>query len=65
MRERHVVSREQLYETVWKRRLEPGQRDVDVHVKRIRGKLARVSPGWRYIHTHHVLGYRFEAERSA
>jgi DNA-binding response OmpR family regulator len=65
VRERHVITREQLYELVWKRSLEPGRRDVDVHVKKIREKLARVSPHWRYIHTHHVLGYRFEAERVA
>jgi two-component system alkaline phosphatase synthesis response regulator PhoP len=65
VKERHVISREQLYETVWKRPLEPGRRDVDVHVKRIRDKLASASPGWSYIHTHQALGYRFEAERAA
>jgi two-component system alkaline phosphatase synthesis response regulator PhoP len=64
VRERHAISREQLYELVWQRPHEPGRRDVDVHVKRIRDKLARVSPGWRYLHTHQALGYRFEAERA-
>ena len=30
----------------------------------LRQKLEKVSPDWRYIHTHFWIGYRFAAERS-
>lgn len=63
IRERHVVSRSELYEAVWGKPMEPGRRDIDVHVRKIRRKLKDASPGWQYVHTHHALGYRFEAER--
>jgi hypothetical protein len=39
-----------------------GDRSVDVFVRKLRGKLERASPGWRYIHTHFGIGYRFAAE---
>jgi hypothetical protein len=35
---------------------------VDVFVRKLRQKLERSSPGWRYIHTHFGIGYRFAAE---
>jgi DNA-binding winged helix-turn-helix (wHTH) protein len=31
-------------------------------VRKLRQKLERVSPDWRYIHTHFGIGYRFAAE---
>jgi hypothetical protein len=31
-------------------------------VRKLRQKLERVSPEWRYIHTHFGIGYRFAAE---
>jgi DNA-binding winged helix-turn-helix (wHTH) protein len=39
-----------------------GDRSVDVFVRKLRQKLERVSPSWRYIHTHFGIGYRFAAE---
>jgi DNA-binding winged helix-turn-helix (wHTH) protein len=39
-----------------------GDRSVDVFVRKLRQKLERVSPEWRYIHTHFGIGYRFAAE---
>jgi DNA-binding winged helix-turn-helix (wHTH) protein len=39
-----------------------GDRSVDVFVRKLRQKLERVSPDWRYIHTHFGIGYRFAAE---
>jgi DNA-binding winged helix-turn-helix (wHTH) protein len=39
-----------------------GDRSVDVFVRKLRQKLEKVSPGWRYIHTHFGIGYRFAAE---
>jgi hypothetical protein len=31
-------------------------------VRKLRQKLERASPRWRYIHTHFGIGYRFAAE---
>jgi DNA-binding response OmpR family regulator len=59
-----VVSREQLYEEVWGYEMARGSRSVDTLVRKIRGKLARVSPGWQYIHTDKGAGYRFVLERT-
>ena len=39
-----------------------GDRSVDVFVRKLRHKLERVSPDWRYIHTHFGIGYRFADE---
>ena len=35
---------------------------VDVFVRKLRSKLEKASPSWRYIHTHFGIGYRFSAE---
>jgi DNA-binding winged helix-turn-helix (wHTH) protein len=42
-----------------------GDRSVDVFVRKLRQKLERASPRWRYIHTHFGIGYRFAAEPAA
>ena len=39
-----------------------GDRSVDVFVRKLRHKLERQSPDWRYIHTHFGIGYRFQPE---
>jgi DNA-binding winged helix-turn-helix (wHTH) protein len=39
-----------------------GDRSVDVFVRKLRQKLEKASPDWRYIHTHFGIGYRFAAE---
>ena len=39
-----------------------GDRSVDVFVRKLRQKLEKASPSWRYIHTHFGIGYRFAAE---
>jgi DNA-binding winged helix-turn-helix (wHTH) protein len=39
-----------------------GDRSVDVFVRKLRQKLERISPDWRYVHTHFGVGYRFAAE---
>jgi DNA-binding response OmpR family regulator len=59
----HVVTRERLYEHIWHHPMHPRERSVDVHVQRLRTRLAEVSPGWRYIHTDFGVGYRFEPEQ--
>ena len=55
-----IVSRDELYRSVWGRHLRRGDRSVDVYVSKVRGKLERALPGRRLIHTHPGFGYRFE-----
>jgi DNA-binding response OmpR family regulator len=59
----HVLEREVIYQRVWGYAMAHGDRSVDVFVRKLRQKLERVSPGWRYIHTHFGVGYRFAPER--
>jgi DNA-binding winged helix-turn-helix (wHTH) protein len=47
---------------VWGYAMAHGDRSVDVFVRKLRQKLERVSPQWRYIHTHFGIGYRLAAE---
>ena len=63
-REGRVVSREELYKTVWGRPLAGHDRSVDVYVHKLRSKLATALPEWAYIHTHFGFGYRFQPEPS-
>jgi DNA-binding response OmpR family regulator len=60
--EGQVLERERIYERVWGYAMAHGDRSVDVFVRKLRQKLQRCSPGWRYIHTHFGVGYRFSAE---
>jgi DNA-binding response OmpR family regulator len=57
-----VLQREEIYQRVWGYAMVHGDRSVDVFVRKLRQKLERVSPQWRYIHTHFGIGYRFAAE---
>jgi DNA-binding response OmpR family regulator len=57
-----VLEREFIYQRLWGYSMVRGDRSVDVFVRKLRQKLERVSPGWRYIHTHFGIGYRFAAE---
>ena len=59
-----IMAREELFSLVWGREMRPGDRSVDVYVRRLRVKLARALPGWRVIHTHFGFGYRLAPERS-
>jgi DNA-binding response OmpR family regulator len=61
--EGRVLEREEIYQRVWGYTMVRGDRSVDVFVRKLRNKLERVSPGWRYLHTHFGVGYRFAAER--
>ena len=58
-----VMQREEIYQRVWGYAMVHGDRSVDVFVRKLRQKLEKVSPGWRYIHTHFGIGYRFTPER--
>ena len=60
--EGRVISRDEIYASVWGYMLPHGDRSVDVFVGKVRAKLQLVSPDWDYIHTHFGSGYRFDPE---
>ena len=60
--EGRVLEREEIYQRVWGYAMARGDRSVDVFVRKLRQKLEKASPQWRYIHTHFGVGYRFSAE---
>ena len=60
--EGRVLEREEIYQRVWGYAMARGDRSVDVFVRKLRQKLEKASPGWRYIHTHFGVGYRFSPE---
>lgn len=57
-----VLEREFIYQRLWGYAMVRGDRSVDVFVRKLRQKLEKFSPDWRYIHTHFGIGYRFAAE---
>ena len=61
-REGNVLERETIYQEVWGYAMAHGDRSVDVFVRKLRRKLDKRSPGFRYIHTHFGVGYRFAPE---
>jgi DNA-binding response OmpR family regulator len=63
-REGRIVSREELYRTVWEGTMRAEDRSVDVYVHKLRSKLAAALPKWHFIHTHFGFGYRFQPEPS-
>jgi DNA-binding response OmpR family regulator len=62
--ESDTVERELIYERLWGYPMARNDRSVDVFVHKLRRKLRRASPHWRYIHTHFGVGYRLAAEPS-
>jgi DNA-binding response OmpR family regulator len=59
-----IITREELFGTVWGGELRADDRSVDVYVSKLRGKLSRAMPDRRFIHTHPGFGYRFQPEPS-
>jgi len=57
-----VLEREAIYQRVWGYAMAHGDRSVDVFIRKLRQKLEKRSPSWRYIHTHFGVGYRFDPE---
>jgi DNA-binding response OmpR family regulator len=57
-----IMPREELFRLVWGREMRPGDRSVDVYVRKLRVKLEDALPDWRFIHTHFGFGYRLAAE---
>ena len=62
-REGRVLTREELYSSVWRQPYRRSERSVDVYVAKLRHKLETAAPRWQYIHTHFGFGYRFEPRR--
>jgi len=58
----HVVRRAEIHELVYGQPMAVRDRSVDVFVRKIRQKLARVAPEWTFVHTHFGIGYRFAPE---
>ncbi len=59
-----IMAREQLFSLVWGKEMRPGDRSVDVYVRKLRVKLEEPLPDWSFIHTHFGFGYRLAAERT-
>jgi DNA-binding response OmpR family regulator len=59
-RQGRIVSREELYRTVWGDHYRKSDRSVDVYIAKLRHKLGDALPGARLIHTHFGFGYRFQ-----
>jgi DNA-binding response OmpR family regulator len=59
-----IVTRAELYATVWGGELRPGDRSVDVYVSKLRGKLEAAMPDRRFIHTPTGFGDRFQPQPS-
>ena len=57
-----VITREELYDSVWGGELRVGDRSVDVYVSKLRGKLEAAMPDHGFIHTHPGFGYRFQPQ---
>jgi DNA-binding response OmpR family regulator len=60
--EDRIVSRAELFMSVWGHPMRPRDRSVDVYVRKLRVKLGEALPGWSFIHTHFGFGYRLSAE---
>jgi DNA-binding response OmpR family regulator len=62
--ERHdrIVSREELYRSVWGEPYRKSDRSVDVYVGKLRNKLEQARPGRPLIHTHFGFGYRLSSD---
>jgi DNA-binding response OmpR family regulator len=59
-----IITRDDLYRTVWGGQQRPGDRSVDVYVSKLRSKLEDALPDRRFIHTHPGFGYRFQPQPS-
>jgi DNA-binding response OmpR family regulator len=59
-----IITREDLYRSVWGGELRHGDRSVDVYVSKLRTKLENALPDRRFIHTHPGFGYRFQPQPS-
>ena len=59
-----IITREDLYRSVWGGELRVRDRSVDVYVSKLRSKLEAALPDRQFIHTHPGFGYRFQPQPS-
>jgi len=59
-----LMSRQQLARDVWGYEFLPSSRTIDVHIRRLRQAVEDPS-SYRFIHTVHGIGYRFEPQPKA
>jgi DNA-binding response OmpR family regulator len=57
-----VVSREELLQKIWGRRLTRRDRTVDVFVKKLREKIDARSERYAFLHTRYGVGYKLEPQ---
>ena len=60
-----TASRDELYAAAWGGALRANDRSVDVYVRKLRAKLARVKPEATFIETDFGFGYRLVGDRSS
>jgi DNA-binding response OmpR family regulator len=56
-----VVTRDELLQKVWGRRLTHRDRTVDVFVRKIRDKLESLGPAHTFVQTRYGVGYKLDA----
>jgi DNA-binding response OmpR family regulator len=57
-----VVTRDELLQRIWGRRLTRRDRTVDVFVRKLREKIDRRAPVHNFVHTRYGVGYKVEAQ---
>ena len=62
LEQNRVVSRDELLQKVWGRRLTHRDRTVDVFVRRLRDKIEAAEPRRTFIQTRYGVGYKLEAD---
>ena len=57
-----VLTRDELLQKIWGRRLTRRDRTVDVFVRKLREKIDKRAPRHSFVHTRYGVGYKLEAQ---
>jgi DNA-binding response OmpR family regulator len=57
-----VLTRDELLQKIWGRRLTPRDRTVDVFVRKLREKIDHRTPRHNFVHTRYGVGYKLEPQ---
>jgi DNA-binding response OmpR family regulator len=57
-----VLTRDELLQRIWGRRLTRRDRTVDVFVRKLREKIDARAPRHAFVHTRYGVGYKVEAQ---
>ena len=60
-----VLTRDELLQKIWGRRLTRRDRTVDVFVRKLREKIDHHTPRHTFVHTRYGVGYKLEAQPKA